>query len=59
MGGNPIVYGAVVAQKGYASGGTPEIYYNHKLKDGLEFPKANVPSYFTLVLQENHGVPQD
>ena len=59
MGGNPIVYGSVVAQKGYASGGTPEIYYNHKLKDGLEFPKANVPSFFTLALEKNFGVPQD
>jgi len=54
LAGNPVVYGSVVAEKGYASGGTPEIYYNYRLKDGLEIPKGNVGSVFTITLQDNY-----
>jgi hypothetical protein len=51
--GNPVIYGSVIAQGGYLSGGTPEIYYDHKLKTGLEFPRGNVGSMFNIQLQKN------
>lgn len=53
MQGNPVIFGSVVTDAGFASGGTPEIYYNHKLKDGLEIPKGNIGSVFSVVLQDN------
>jgi hypothetical protein len=34
-GGNCIVYGAVVAQNGFAAGGTPDVYYNVDLSYGM------------------------
>jgi hypothetical protein len=52
--GNPVVYGSLVAEKGYGSGGTPEIYYNHKLKDGLQIPQGNIGSTFATVMQKNY-----
>jgi hypothetical protein len=52
--GNPVIYGSVIAQKGYLSGGTPDIYFNHKLKDGLEIPKGNIGSNFHVQLQKNY-----
>ena len=53
LGGNAGVYGAVVVQRGFSSNGTPNIYYNHKLKGGLEVPKGNVGSVFKIALQKN------
>ncbi|MFP4380251.1 MAG: hypothetical protein ACLFUS_07095 [Candidatus Sumerlaeia bacterium] len=53
--GNPVIYGSVVSQNGYLSGGTPDIYYNHKLKQGLEIPNGNVGSVFNVELQDNYG----
>lgn len=58
LGGNPIVYGSVVAEKGFASGGTPEVYYNHRLKNGLELPKGNVGSVFRIAMQKNEGISE-
>ncbi len=34
MGGNPIVYGSIYAEDGYAAGGTPDVYYNYRMADG-------------------------
>ena len=51
--GNPRIYGSVIAEEGYRSGGTPDIYYNHKLKDGLEYDKGNLGSVFNIVQQTN------
>jgi len=34
VGGTPTVYGSVYTVKGYGSGGTPEVYYNYRMKDG-------------------------
>jgi len=51
--GNPVVYGSVIAERGYLSGGTPDIYFNHKLIDGLEIPHGNVGSVFDIVRQKN------
>lgn len=50
MGGNCGVYGSVVAERGFLGGGTPNIYFNHKLKDGLELENGNVGSRFKVVL---------
>lgn len=55
LGGNPVIYGSCVAQKGYVSGGTPDVYYNYKLANGLEIPKANIGSVFKVSLQKNQG----
>ena len=51
--GNPVIYGSVIAERGYLSGGTPEIYYNYNLKQGLEIPNGNVGSVFYCKLQKN------
>lgn len=50
MGGNAGVYGSVVAEKGFEGGGTPNIWFNHKLKDGLELENGNIGSRFKVVL---------
>ncbi len=34
-GGNCTIYGAVVAHKGFAAGGCPNIYYNPDLGNGM------------------------
>ncbi|MFW5870098.1 MAG: hypothetical protein ACOCVL_00385 [Candidatus Sumerlaeota bacterium] len=52
--GNPVIYGACIAEKGYLSGGTPDIYFNHNLVDGLEIPRGNVGSNFLISLQDNY-----
>ncbi|MBN1902141.1 hypothetical protein JW926_12525 [Candidatus Sumerlaeota bacterium] len=51
--GNPVIYGSLIAQRGYLSGGTPDIYFNHKLKDGLEIPRGSVGSTLHVQLQKN------
>lgn len=33
-GGNRTVYGSIYAERGYASNGTPEVYYNIRMRDG-------------------------
>jgi hypothetical protein len=51
--GNPVIYGALISNGGYASGGTPDVYYNPRLKDGLQIPVGNVGSAFNILLQQN------
>jgi hypothetical protein len=51
--GNPVVFGSLVVEQGYDSRGTPDIYYNYKLKDGLDIRKGNVGSTFHVQLQKN------
>ncbi len=34
-GGNPVVYGAVIAEGGFTGSGTPDIWYNKNLANGL------------------------
>ncbi len=53
LGGNAGIYGCAVAERGFVGGGTPDIYYNHRLRDGLELPKGNLGSVFTIKLQDN------
>lgn len=33
-GGNRTVYGSIYAERGYASGGDPQVYYNIRMRDG-------------------------
>lgn len=54
MGGNAGVYGSVFAQRGFTGGGTPDIYYNANLADGLEFELGNIGSVFKIALQTNY-----
>lgn len=54
MSGNAGVYGSVVAQKGFAGGGTPDVYYNAELANGLEYGNGNVGSKFKVLLTSNH-----
>jgi len=51
--GQPVVYGALISEGGYLSGGTPDVYYNPRLKDGLQIPIGNVGSVFRITLQQN------
>lgn len=55
MAGNAGVYGAVVAERGFAGTGTPDIYYNNDLADGLELNRGNIGGPFDLVLQMNYA----
>ncbi|MHB8767379.1 MAG: Ig-like domain-containing protein, partial [Deferrisomatales bacterium] len=34
--GNPAIFGAITAERGYTGGGTPEIWYNYNLNVGTE-----------------------
>jgi hypothetical protein len=54
LSGNAGVYGAVVAQRGFAGGGTPDVYYNHKLATGLEYGNGNAGSVFKVLLTNNY-----
>lgn len=53
MSGNCGVYGSVIAQKGFVGGGTPDIYYNKELSQGLLVDNGNTGSRFKVVLQKN------
>ena len=52
--GNPVIYGSVVSERGYKGTGTADIYYNHKLKDGIPIDPGNVGSVFRLDMQKNY-----
>lgn len=54
MSGNAGVYGSIVAQKGFAGGGTPDIYYNIDLANGLEYGNGNVGSKLKVLLTTNY-----
>ncbi|HUT26291.1 MAG TPA: hypothetical protein VM492_18325 [Sumerlaeia bacterium] len=54
LGGNAGVYGCAVAERGYVGGGTPDVYYNHRLRDGLVIEHGNIGSVFRVVLQRNY-----
>lgn len=53
MSGNCGTYGSVIAQKGFVGGGTPDIYYNKQLNQGLLLDNGNTGSRFKVVLQSN------
>lgn len=36
--GNPKIYGSVIVEREITGGGTPDVYYNSRLADGLYFP---------------------
>jgi len=39
--GTSAVFGSIVAKKSFHSGGSPEVYYNVRLKSGMAFPFAS------------------
>lgn len=55
MDGNAGVYGALVADRGFIGGGTPDVYYNSDLEDGLEIQKGNLGGPFSVVLSDNYS----
>lgn len=53
MAGNAGVFGALVAEKGFDVTGTPNVYYNSDLADGLELGGGNLASPFRIQLHNN------
>lgn len=53
LGGNAGIYGSIVAEKGFVGGGTPDIYYNIELADGLDLGGGNLGAPFQIVLHNN------
>ncbi|WP_319588761.1 hypothetical protein [uncultured Desulfobulbus sp.] len=57
LGGNAGVYGSIVVERGYTGGGTPDIWYNYELKNGLNYstgPVSVVGGNFTMTMQSNY-----
>ncbi len=52
-GGNPTIYGSVVTEGGFTGGGVPLIYFNPRLRDGLEIPHGNIGSVLHTQLLKN------
>lgn len=55
--GQPKVYGAWVAQDGFTGGGTPDVYYNWRLKDGLVLDEGLLGSRLRRVYTIHFGTP--
>jgi len=55
LSGNAGVYGSVVSELGFTGTGTPDVYYNEDLADGLELGNGNVGSVFRIDLENNYG----
>ena len=51
--GNAGVYGSVFADRGIVGAGTPDVYYNVDLADGLDLNNGNLGSVFRVVLVTN------
>lgn len=51
--GNPMIFGSVLAENGFDGGGTPDIYYNEDLADGMIIDDGNVGAPFNIVLHNN------
>lgn len=51
--GNPKIFGSVLAENGFSGGGTPDIYYNADLADGMILDDGNVGAPFNIVLHNN------
>ena len=47
LSGNAGIYGAAITQRGFAGGGSPDIYFDHRLAKGMTFPIAS-PIRLTL-----------
>ena len=54
MSGNAGVYGSVITQRGFSGGGTPDVYYNARLADGLLLDNGNIGSVFKVALHTNY-----
>lgn len=55
LGGNAGIYGSILAQRGFVGGGTPDIYYNVDLKDGLDLGGGNLGAPFIIQLHNNEA----
>lgn len=54
MTGNAGVYGSVVTQRGFTGSGTPDIYYDAALADGIPIDNGNAGSAFRVVCTTSH-----
>lgn len=54
LAGGTNVYGSLVTQMGFAGGGTPDIYYNDDLANGLIIGNGNVGSPFKVALHQSN-----
>lgn len=52
--GGTNIYGSVLAKNGFTGGGTPDIYYNKDLANGLVIGNGNVGSPFKVTLHSNY-----
>lgn len=55
MAGNAGVYGSVVTQMGFVGNGTPDVYYNSELANGINMGNGNGGPVFQITLQTNYG----
>jgi hypothetical protein len=55
MSGNAGVYGSIVTERGFVGQGTPDIYYNTDLADGLDLGGGNLGSPFIIQLHTNNA----
>ncbi len=55
MSGNAGVYGSIVTEGGFIGQGTPDIYYNTDLADGLDLGGGNLGSPFIIQLHSNNA----
>lgn len=51
--GNPVTFGAVIAEEGIRGTGTMDVYYDSELKDGLPFEEGHMGSRMQLLRQDN------
>ena len=51
--GNPVTYGAVIAETGVQGTGTMDVYYDPELKNGLPFEDGNIGSRMQILRQDN------
>jgi hypothetical protein len=54
MSGNAGVYGAIVTQRGFTGGGTPDVWYNGELANGLDYKQGNIGSKLKVLLTKNY-----
>lgn len=55
LGGNAGIFGSVIAQRGFVGGGTPDIYYNVDLQDGIPIGGGNLGGPFVIQLHNNQA----
>lgn len=55
LAGGTNVYGSIITQMGFGGSGTPDIYYNQDLANGLIIGNGNIGSPFRVALHNSKG----